>query len=197
MSGGRESPATENLGRAPRGGCGLPDPGPRAVPVGGIKSQRPPRLQALQLCLAEDPCLPPLPSPGAIAKRLGKRLTSPGLSDPCRFQSAGATAPLRAVHNSESPRTRFVRPHLPPPPGRPLRLPTSPPQGSAAHWRQGLRSPPPRAGRQRAAAAATGLPRWGSCAPPGPSEGAEVGWSPHPARVLTCCCFLGRPRPLF
>lgn len=29
------------------------------------------------------------------------------------------------------------------------------------------------------------------------AERAKVGCCPQPARVLTCCCFLGRPRPLF
>lgn len=154
MSVGRESWATENLGRAPRGRLQSARLRPTSSPSWREKKPTAPRTSAPPTPPHRTPLPQALPSPGAIVKWLGKRLVIPGLLDPVRFQSPGATAPLRAVHNSESPRTRFAGSHLPPPPRRPPRLPTSPPGGtrapgsSSARRRRRLRSPLP--GRREA-----------------------------------------------
>lgn len=191
MSGGRESQATENLGRAPRGRLRRASSRPASSP--GWREKEPPGPQDFSPSNPEppeDPCL--LGHCEATRKVLVEsRFVGPG-----RFPSPGDNAPL-GPGTIAKVRGRFARPHLLLAPGRPPLLPPPGPErsgaqprtraeDSAARPRGGVRRPRRLDSRARVAA------RLGALA-----EVAEVGYCPHPARVLTCCCFLGRPRPLF
>lgn len=158
MSGGRESPATKHLGKAPKGRLRRADPGPLAARDGGRKSPRTAPGTPAPPTLPFQSILAPRTSfPRGNCKAVRKASASPGRSDPGRFPSPGAPATLRAVHNSESPRTRCPRPHLPPPgpaPRLPARRGAGVP-GSAAHRRP---QPSPGRGPRRGSEGGLGLP---------------------------------------
>lgn len=122
----------------------------------------------------------------------------------------------RTAHNSESPGPRLARPYLPPggcsEPRDPQLLE---PWGAgtredcagtwedcSAHSPGGLSLPPTYtrvAGGLACAAVAAALPRSGRPACRGAPGQRRRGWAEWPLRagVLTCGCFLGRPRPRF
>lgn len=118
-----------------------------------------------------------------------------------------------AAHNSESPGTRASRD----PTSRRVAAegsgpPTSRSRGGAGtrelaprtrRWGELISRPPtytPGLGGQACAALVAALPRSGRPAcRGGPPGQRRRGWAEWPLRagVLTCCCFLGRPRPRF
>lgn len=186
MSGGRESQATENLGRAPRGRLQSARLGPTSSPSWREKKATAPRTSAPPTLPYRTPLPQALPSPGAIVKWLGKRLVrsldcwtpfSSSHQEPPRHSGRCTIAKVRG-RASRDPTSRLrptARRGSPPPRlegrGRPGAHPRAGDGDSAAH------SP---AGGKRAAAAATGLPRSGGCASRGPCKGSGGGLVPPP-----------------
>lgn len=180
MSGGRESRATENLGRAPRGRLQSARLGPTSSPSWREKKATAPRTSAPPTLPYRTPLPQALPSPGAIVKWLGKRLVrsldcwtpfSSSHQEPPRHSGRCTIAKVRG----RASRDPTARRGSPPPRlegrGRPGAHPRAGDGDSAAH------SP---AGGKRAAAAATGLPRSGGCASRGPCKGSGGGLVPPP-----------------